>query len=249
MHEAGSMNGGRMKFKRIILKLSGESLLPEGKVYGISAQAADRISAEIQAISSNGVQVGIVIGAGNIFRGAAAAAGGDISQAQADRIGMLATVMNGLALQEVMQRRGMDAVLLSSLEIQGVAPAFDRQIAIKNLEKGRVLIFCGGTGNPFFSTDTAASLRALDIGADAILKGTKVDGVYSADPKLDPNAKRFENLSYLEVIKMKLKVMDLTAISMCMDHNIPVIVFDIFKAGNLKKVVGGEKLGTVIYGQ
>lgn len=238
-----------MKFKRIILKLSGESLLPEGKVYGISAQAADKISAEIQAISSKGVQVGIVIGAGNIFRGAAAAAGGDISQAQADRIGMLATVMNGLALQEVMQRRGMDAVLLSSLEIQGVAPAFDRQIAIKNLEKGRVLIFCGGTGNPFFSTDTAASLRALDIGADAILKGTKVDGVYSADPKLDPNAKRFENLSYLEVIKMKLKVMDLTAISMCMDHNIPVIVFDIFKAGNLKKVVGGEKLGTVIYGQ
>lgn len=237
-----------MKFKRIILKLSGESLLPEGKAYGISAQAADKISAEIQAISSKGVQVGIVIGAGNIFRGAAAAAGGDISQAQADRIGMLATVMNGLALQEVMQRRGMDAVLLSSLEIQGVAPAFDRQIAIKNLEKGRVLIFCGGTGNPFFSTDTAASLRALDVGADAILKGTKVDGVYSADPKLDPNAKRFEKLSYLEVIKMKLKVMDLTAVSMCMDHNIPVIVFDIFKAGNLKKVVGGEKLGTVIYG-
>lgn len=237
-----------MKYKRIILKLSGESLLPDGEQSGISAQAADRISAEIHTVSSKGVQVGIVIGAGNIYRGAHAAAGGEISQAQADRIGMLATVMNGLALQEVMQRRGMDAVLLSSLEIQGVAPAFDRQIAIKNLEKGRVLIFCGGTGNPFFSTDTAASLRALDVGADAILKGTKVDGVYSADPKIDPRATRFEKLSYLDVIKMKLKVMDLTAISMCMDHNIPVIVFDIFKAGNLKKAVGGEKLGTVIYG-
>ena len=237
-----------MKFKRVILKLSGETLLKEGKDSGICLDAAKNITAEIQSALETGVQVGIVIGGGNLFRGAVASSGGKICQAQADRMGMLATIMNGIALQEAMLDMGVDAVLMSSLSIQGVAEPFDRRMAMRNLERGRVMIFCAGTGSPFFSTDTAAALRALEVDADAILKGTKVDGVYSADPKKDPTATRYETLTYLEVLSQKLKVMDLTAISMCMDHNIPIIVFDIFKKGNLKKAIGGDKLGTVVYG-
>jgi uridylate kinase len=237
-----------MKYKRIILKLSGETLLPEGKTSGISMDAAKSLSEEIRGVVSAGVEIGIVIGGGNIFRGAAASETGKICQAQADRMGMLATIINGLALQEAMLAGGIDAVLMSSLFIQGVAEPFDRRMAIRNLKNSRVMIFCGGTGSPFFSTDTAAALRALEVDANAILKGTKVDGVYSADPMKDKNATRYDRLSYLDVIKNKLKVMDLAAISMCMEHNIPIVVFDIFKKGNLKRAVGGEELGTVVYG-
>lgn len=237
-----------MKYKRIILKLSGETLLKEGEHSGICLDSAKNITAEIQSALKSGVQIGIVIGGGNIFRGAVASSGGKICQAQADRMGMLATIMNGIALQEAMLDMGVDAALMSSLAIQGVAEPFNRRAAIRNLESGTVMIFCAGTGSPFFSTDTAAALRALEVDADAILKGTKVDGVYSADPKKDPTATRYEKLTHLDVVNQKLKVMDLTAITMCMDHNIPIVVFDIFKKGNLKKAVDGEKLGTVVYG-
>jgi len=237
-----------MKYRRIILKLSGEALLSPGTEKGISLDAAAKLVSEVRSAIDLGVEIGIVIGGGNIFRGAPAAKEGGICQAQADRMGMLATVINGLALQEVMIGSGLDAVLMSSLAIEGVAHSFDRRSAIRDMKEGRVLIFCGGTGSPFFSTDTAASLRALEVDAEAILKGTKVDGVYSADPKKDPSAKRFDSLPFIEVLKNQLKVMDSTAISMCMDHNIPIIVFDIFKSGNLAKVVKGEKIGTVVYG-
>ncbi|MBT3181826.1 MAG: UMP kinase [Deltaproteobacteria bacterium] len=237
-----------MKYKRIILKLSGEALLSQGVKKGICLDAAAKISSEIKTALDLGVQIGIVIGGGNIFRGAVAAAEGGICQAQADRMGMLATVINGIGLQEAMLQNGIDTVLMSALSIQGIAHPFDRRSAIRDMQEGRVLIFCGGTGSPFFSTDTAASLRALEVDAEAILKGTKVDGVYSADPKKDPQAKRFDKLSYIDVLKNQLKVMDSTAVSMCMDHNIPIVVFDVFKAGNMKKVVSGEKLGTVVYG-
>lgn len=237
-----------MKYKRVILKLSGEALLDDGMQYGISINAAKKISKEIKAVVEKGVQVGVVVGAGNIFRGAKFSETEDICQAQADRIGMLATVMNGLALQEAMRKEGLDAVLMSALWIQGVAGSFDRSIAISDLENGKVLIFCGGTGSPFFSTDTAASLRALEIDADVILKGTKVDGIYSDDPVKNPSAKRYESLKFIDVLQNKLKVMDLTAISMCMDHNLPIVVFNIFESGNLKKAVKGENIGTVVYG-
>ena len=237
-----------MKYRRIILKLSGEALLSPGTEKGISLDAAAKLVSEVRSAIDLGVEIGIVIGGGNILRGAPAAKEGGICQAQADRMGMLATVINGLALQEVMIGSGLDAVLMSSLAIEGVAHSFDRRSAIRDMKEGRVLIFCGGTGSPFFSTDTAASLRALEVDAEAILKGTKVDGVYSADPKKDPSAKRFDSLPFIEVLKNQLKVMDSTAISMCMDHNIPIIVFDIFKSGNLAKVVKGEKIGTVVYG-
>ncbi len=237
-----------MKYRRIILKLSGEALLSPGNEKGISLDAAAKLVSEVRSAIDLGLEIGIVIGGGNIFRGAPAAKEGGICQAQADRMGMLATVINGLALQEVMIGSGLDAVLMSSLAIEGVAHSFDRRSAIRDMKEGRVLIFCGGTGSPFFSTDTAASLRALEVDAEAILKGTKVDGVYSADPKKDPSAKRFDSLPFIDVLKNQLKVMDSTAISMCMDHNIPIIVFDIFKSGNLAKVVNGEKIGTVVYG-
>ncbi|OQA58575.1 MAG: Uridylate kinase [bacterium ADurb.Bin270] len=240
--------GESMKYRRIILKLSGEALLSPGVEKGISLDAAAKLVSEVRSAIDLGVEIGIVIGGGNIFRGAPIAKEGGICQAQADRMGMLATVINGLALQEVMIGSGLDAVLMSSLAIEGVAHSFDRRSAIRDMKEGRVLIFCGGTGSPFFSTDTAASLRALEVGAEAILKGTKVDGVYSADPKNDPSAKRFDSVSFIDVLKNQLKVMDSTAVSMCMDHNIPIIVFDIFKSGNLAKVVKGEKIGTVVYG-
>jgi len=237
-----------MNYKRVILKLSGEALLGEGEKSGVNLKAAQDITSEIKEALGLGAQIGIVIGAGNIYRGAEAAAEGHICQAQADRMGMLATIINGLALQEVMLESDVDAVLMSSIVIQGVAEPFDRRKALRHMEGGGVMIFCGGTGSPFFTTDTAASLRALEVDAEAILKGTKVDGVYSADPMKDPKAKKFDKLTYIDVLKNKLKVMDATAISMCMDHNLPIVVFDMFKSGNLKKVLSGEELGTVIYG-
>lgn len=236
------------KYKRVLLKLSGESLLPEGKSAGVSAESAAKVAGEIRPVVEMGVETAIVIGGGNIFRGAAAAAGGSIGQAQADSMGMLATIINGLALQDALERSGLKTSVMTSIAMQNVAEPFVRRQALTHLSEGRVCIFSGGTGNPFFSTDTAAALRALEIGAEAILKGTKVDGVYSADPVKDPSAKRYDKLSYLDVLKAQLKVMDSTAISMCMDHKLPVVVFNLFVPGNLAKVVAGANLGTVVYG-
>lgn len=236
------------RYKRVLLKLSGEAFLPADQARGVSLESACRIASEIQPIAGDGVQMAIVVGGGNIFRGAAASSGGAaIPQAQADTMGMLATVINGLALQEALEKVGLCTSLMTSVAMQNVAEPFVRRQALKYIEDGRVLIFAGGTGNPFFSTDTAAALRALEIGADVILKGTKVDGVYSADPIKDTRALRYEKLSYLDVLQKQLKVMDATAISMCMDHKLPIVVFNMFVSGNLKKVVMGANLGTIVY--
>jgi len=237
-----------MKFKRVLLKLSGEALLSAGTEAGICFDAAGNIANEIKSVSKGGVEMAVVIGGGNIFRGAPAAATGVIEQAQADIMGMLATVINGLALQSALERAGLDARLMTQTPMPSFAEPFIRRRALAHLSAGKVVVFAGGTGSPFFSTDTAAALKAVEIGAEAILKGTKVDGVYSADPMKDPQAKRYDKLKYIDVLSQRLKVMDATAISMCMDHNLPVIVFDVFKEGNLKKVVAGEKMGTVVYG-
>lgn len=236
------------KYKRVLLKLSGEALLPEGASCGVCLNAAGRIAKEIKDVAAKGVQVALVIGGGNIFRGAVAAQTGSIGQAQADSMGMLATVINGLALQEGLEKLSCCTTLMTSIAMQNVARSFVRRDAVASLKEGNVVIFAGGTGNPFFSTDTAASLRALEIGADVLIKGTKVDGVYSADPCKDKSATKFDKLSYIDVISKRLKVMDLTAISMCMDHKLPVIVFNVFESGSLMKVVSGENRGTLIYG-
>ena len=233
-------------YKRVLLKLSGESLLPAGQPAGVSFDSAARIAGEIRPLVEAGVETSVVIGGGNLFRGAPAAAGGKVAQAQADTMGMLATVMNGLALQEALELQGMRTSLMTSIAMQNVGEPFVRRNALSHLAEGRVLIFAGGTGNPFFSTDTAASLRALEIGAEAILKGTKVDGVYSADPKKDATAVRYDKLTYIDVLKQRLRVMDATAISLCMEHDLPVVVFDLFTPGNLARVVGGEDIGTVV---
>lgn len=237
------------KYKRILLKLSGEAFLPTGQPHGVSIESASRIAAEVKTIALRGVRVAIVVGGGNIFRGARAAAEGGVPQAQADTMGMLATVINGLALQEALERAGLGTTLMTSIAMQNVAEPFVRRQALAALDEGRVLVLSGGTGNPFFSTDTAAALRALELGAEVILKGTKVDGVYSADPAKHPQAVRYEMLTHLEVLQQQLRVMDATAISMCRDHNLPIIVFNAFEPGNLMKVVAGENLGTIVYGQ
>lgn len=236
------------KYKRVLLKLSGESLLPAGEANGICLDSAAKIVEEIKPVVEKGVELAIVVGGGNIFRGAAASKGGAIGQVEADTIGMLATAINALVLHEALQKSGLDSRVMTSRAMEGVAEVFNRSSALAHLAEKRVLVFAGGTGNPFFSTDTAASLRALQIDAEIILKGTKVDGVYSADPVSDPSAVRFDKLTYIDVLQKQLKVMDATAISMCMDHKLPVIVFNIFKSGNLLKAVAGEKMGTVVYG-
>jgi uridylate kinase len=235
------------KYKRIILKLSGEAMLPEDSNYGVGLHTAGDIAGEISAAVKKGVQVGVVIGGGNIFRGAAAAAKG-MERTSADAIGMLATVINSLALQEVLERNGTVSRVMTSIPMQGVAETFVRQDAVGHLESGNVVIFAGGTGHPYFSTDTAAALRAMQIHADAIFKATKVDGVYNADPVKNPSATRFDSLTYIDVLKQQLKVMDATAISMCMDNKLPIIVFNMFEKGNLTKAVMGENIGTVVYG-
>jgi len=237
-----------MKYKRVLLKLSGEALLPAGEKSGLGLDTADTIAGEIADVARSGVQIAVVIGGGNIFRGAHAAAGGSIERAQADTIGMLATVINGLVLQSALEKLGLDARLMTATPMPSVAEHFIRRRALAHLSKGRVLVFAGGTGSPYFSTDTAAALKAVEIGAEVILKGTKVDGVYSDDPVKNPSATRFDNLSFIDVLSKRLKVMDATAISMCMDHNLPVIVFNVFEARNLRRVVKGDKLGTKVYG-
>ena len=231
-------------YERILIKLSGEALMG-GQAFGIDPQVFDVMAREIQEVQSLGVQTSAVIGGGNIFRGMAPAAQG-MDRVAADHMGMLATVINGLALQDALEKLGTHTRVLSAIEMREVAEPFIRRRAIRHLEKGRVVIFAAGTGNPYFSTDTAAALRAMEIKAEIILKGTKVAGIYSADPEKEKDATRFDTITYLEVIEKGLKVMDTTAISLCMDNRLPLIVFNVRKPGNMKRVVCGEKIGTMV---
>ena len=232
------------KYNRILLKLSGEALQgPEG--YGMSSKALDTISDEIVEVHGLGIEIALVIGGGNIFRGVAGSETG-IDRSTGDYMGMLATVINALALQNSIEKRGLSTRVQSALEIKQVAEPYIRRRAIRHLEKGRVVIFAAGTGNPFFTTDTAATLRALEIGADLILKATKVDGVYDKDPLKHKDAVKFKELSYMEVLQKELKIMDATAISLCMQGNIPIIVFNLFESGNIKRAILGEDIGTKV---
>ncbi|MBN1224869.1 MAG: UMP kinase [Candidatus Aminicenantes bacterium] len=231
-------------YNRILLKLSGESL--QGQFdYGISVESTKAIAREIKEIRNLKVQIGIMIGGGNIFRGIRGAEAG-MDRASADYMGLLATMINGIALQDALEKEGVETRHISAIEIKGVAEAFSRRNAAFYLDNGNILIFSAGTGNPYFTTDTAAALRALEIGAEVILKATKVDGVYSADPLKDEKAKKFDSIKYLDVLKRGLKVMDATAISLCQDNSLPIIVFNIKKKGNIKKAVLGHKVGTLI---
>jgi len=235
---------GRPVYRRIVLKLSGEALAGS-QGYGIDPPVLDRVGEEVRAVTELGVQVAIVIGGGNIFRGIAASAAG-MDRATADYMGMLATIINSLALQDALEKAGLQTRVLSAIEMRAVAEPYIRRRAIRHLEKGRVVIFAAGTGNPFFTTDTAGALRAVEIGADAIIKATKVDGIYTADPKLDRNARRLEKVTYIEVLNQGLGVMDTTAISLCMDNKLPIIVFDLTQAGNIKRLVLGEPVGSIV---
>ncbi|GFO55470.1 uridylate kinase [Geomonas sp. Red276] len=231
-------------YKRVLLKLSGEALGGE-QGYGIDPLTITAIAREVKAVVEAGVELCLVIGGGNIFRGLAASSKG-MDRASADYMGMLATMINSLAMQDALEKIGVDTRVQSAIGMAEVAEPYIRRRAIRHLEKGRVVIFGAGTGNPYFTTDTAASLRAMEIGADVILKGTKVDGVYSADPKKDPSATKYQSLSYLEVLRKGLQVMDATAISLCMDNNLPIIVFDLTTEGNVLRVVSGAPIGTLV---
>ena len=233
-----------LKYKRIVLKVSGEALAGD-QGYGISPEVIRFVAGEIEAVHALGVQIAVVVGGGNIFRGLAATAAG-MDRATADYMGMLATVLNGLALQDALEKRWVDTRVQSAMEMREVAEPFIRRRAIRHLEKGRVVILVGGTGNPYFSTDTAAALRAIEIGAEIVFKATKVDGVYTADPLQDATAQKFEELSYIEVLSQKLKVMDSTAISLCMDNRFPIVVFNLHERGRLKGLVLGERVGTIV---
>jgi uridylate kinase len=233
-----------MKYKRILLKLSGESLMGE-KQFGIDNERLAVYASEIQALVNTGVEVAIVIGGGNIFRGVQAEEGG-MERTQGDYMGMLATVINAMALQSSLEQIGVDTRLQTAIEIKQIAESFIRRRALRHLEKGRVVIFGAGTGNPFFTTDSAAALRAVEIDADVILKGTRVDGIYTADPEKDPSAMKYEEISFNEIFEKGLKVMDMTAFTLCSENNVPIVVFDMNKAGNLLKVAKGEKIGTMV---
>lgn len=232
-------------YRRILLKLSGEALMGDD-AFGINRGVIDRIVAEVRDVVSLGVQVGVVIGGGNIFRGVAAGADG-MDRATADYMGMLATVMNALALQDAMRRGGVPARAQSALRIDQVIEPYIRGRAIRHLEEGKVVIFAAGTGNPFFTTDTAAALRGAEIGAEIVLKATKVDGVYTADPKRDPSATRYDRIGFDEAIARNLKVLDATAFALCRDQRLPINVFSIFRDGALRRVVTGENEGTLVY--
>ena len=236
----------RPAFQRILLKLSGEALVGDLE-YGISPAVVQKVALEVKEVAELGVEVGIVIGGGNIYRGVAASAGG-MDRTAADHMGMLATVINSLALQDALEKLAVFTRVMSAIEMHQVAEPYIRRRAVRHLEKGRVVIFAGGTGNPFFTTDTAAALRAMEVKAQVILKATKVDGVYDADPLLNKKARRFEDLHYMEVLKRGLKIMDSPAISLCMDNHLPIIVFNLSKKGNIKRVVLGQKVGTIIRG-
>ncbi|HNQ80110.1 MAG: UMP kinase [Acidobacteriota bacterium] len=232
-------------YERVLLKLSGESLLGR-QAFGIDFRTTQAIAQEIKEVHALGVQIAIMIGGGNIFRGVRGAAEG-VERVSADQMGLLATIMNGIALQEALEKIGVMTRHVSALEIRAIAEPFIRRRVLRHLEKGRVIIFSAGLGSPYFTTDTAAALRALEIKAGAILKATKVDGVYSADPLKDPKAKRFNRIRYIEVLKRGLEVMDATAISLCKDNKLPIIVFSLKKRGNIQRVVLGEDIGTTVY--
>jgi len=234
------------QYRRILLKISGEVLTGTGS-YGIDPEVIREIAQEIKEVKALGVEIAIVIGGGNIFRGVAASSKG-MDRASADYMGMLATVLNGLALQDALEKMDVHTRVQTAIEMREVAESYIRRRAIRHLEKGRVVIFVGGTGNPYFTTDTTASLRAMEIGAEVILKATKVDGIYDADPLLHKEAKKYDELTYFEVLNKRLKVMDATAISLCMDHHIPIIVFNLKNPGNIKRVVIGETVGTKVRG-
>src|SRR5256884_8335701 len=235
---------GPLPYNRILLKLSGEALMGD-QSYGIDPAVATQIAREIGEIQSMGVETAIVIGGGNIFRGVAASARG-MDRATADYMGMLATCINALALQDALEQQGVVTRVVTAIEMRAVAEPFIRRRAIRHLEKGRVVVFGAGTGNPFFSTDTAAALRGLDIKAEVILKATKVDGIYDADPMVEPNATRFDRISYLQVLEQGLKVMDATAISLCMDNGMPIVVFNLRTPGNIKRAISGEPVGSLV---
>lgn len=233
-----------MKFKRILLKLSGEALMGT-KQFGIDNDRLSQYAHEVKSIVDQGIEVAIVIGGGNIFRGVQAEEGG-MERTQGDYMGMLATVINAMALQSALEAAGMDTRLQSAIELKQIAEPFIRRRAIRHLEKGRVVIFGAGTGNPFFTTDSAASLRAIEIDADVILKGTRVDGIYTADPEKDPTAQRYDRISFDEVFDKGLQVMDMTAFTLCNENKLPIIVFDMNTPGNLLRLVQGEEVGTLV---
>jgi uridylate kinase len=231
-------------FKRVVLKLSGEALQGESG-YGIDFGVTDAIARQVKEVHKLGVEIAIVIGGGNILRGASAVGKG-MERSTADYMGMLATVINGMALVDALERQGVFTRIMSAIDMHEVAEPYIRRRAIRHLEKNRIVVFVAGTGNPYFTTDTTAALRAMEINAEVILKATKVDGVYSKDPKKFRDAKRFKELKYIDVLKKNLKIMDATAISLCMDNNLPIIVFDLFRRGNIKRAIMGEDIGTVV---
>jgi uridylate kinase len=231
-------------YKRILLKLSGEAMMGRQGL-GIDPQVVNDVALELKEVKELGVEIGLVIGGGNIFRGLSASVRG-MDRVTADYMGMLATVINALALQDHLERYKVQTRVLTAIKMEQLAEPFIRRRAIRHLEKDRIVIFAGGTGNPYFTTDTAAALRAIEIEADAIIKGTKVDGVYDDDPKTNANAKKFDQLTYLDVVKKRLKVMDTTAVTLCMDNNLPIIVFNLTVKGNLKKLILGESIGTIV---
>lgn len=231
-------------YKRILLKLSGEALQGD-QHYGIDPKVVDSIASQLKEIKEMGVELAVVIGGGNVFRGLQAASAG-MDRSAADYVGMLATVMNGMVLQDALERKGVFTRVQTAITMEALAEPYIRRRAIRHLEKGRIVILAGGTGNPYFTTDTTAALRAIELGAEVILKATKVDGIYSADPKKVKDAKRFEKIRYLDVLKKGLKVMDATAISLCMDNNLPIIVFDLLKRGNIQRVIDGQRIGTLV---
>jgi len=234
------------KYKRILLKLSGESLMGD-QDFGISADMLKHYATQVSDLVESGLQVAIVIGGGNIYRGLQAKASG-IERTQGDYMGMLATVINGMALQSAIEAAGMKTRLISAIKMDAIAEPYIRRKAVRHLEKGRVVIFSAGTGSPFFTTDSAAALRAIELNADVILKGTRVDGIYTADPLLDKTAKRFEKLSFDQVISLGLNVMDMTAFTLCKENDLPIIVFDINQPKNLKRIIEGEAVGTLVEG-
>ncbi len=231
-------------YKRILLKLSGEALMGD-EPYGVDPAVTARIAQDIAGIQSLGVQTGVVIGGGNIFRGLAASTRG-MDRSTADYMGMLATVINGLALQDALEQYGVPTRVLTAIEMRAVAEPFIRRRAVRHLEKGRVVVFAAGTGNPYFTTDTAAALRAMEMRAEVILKATKVDGIYTADPVKHPDATKYDRVSYLQVLQERLQVMDATAISLCMDNKLPIVVFNLKEPGNIRRVVMGENIGTTV---
>ncbi|MFN3445353.1 MAG: UMP kinase [Bacteroidia bacterium] len=234
-----------MKYKRVLLKLSGESLMGSQQ-YGIDPKILEQYAADIKQVIDQGVQVAIVIGGGNIFRGVQGVSGGIVDRAQGDYMGMLATVINAMALQGALEKAGIKTRLQSAIKMEQICEPFIRRRAMRHLEKGRVVIFGAGTGNPYFTTDSAASLRAVEIEANLVLKGTRVDGIYTADPEKDANATRYEQVSYSEVYEKGLNVMDLTAITLCQENKLPIVVFDMNKEGNFLKVCAGEGVGTLV---